>query len=279
MPKKQHIGHNFNNKYLDESGIYRVPPGSTKVNKGFKGNQKIKKILFSEDTKALAPNAFADCKNLTYTNQINMLEQIPEGAFSNTGLRCFSASKNLKSMGDRAFKDCKDLEILILNPGLKEIGMEALSGTKIRILNIVGSLSEITGWWTSNLTYLTRVTIESGVEKILDFAFSYTPLVLISIPKSIIKIALHAFLNCKHLRFIIAEDNNVLRVQSMLPEALKSKVIKKNDYAGLEIIYLNKLSELLLMPTAIVEIIAEFDNNLIFNYMVEENFAGTKRST
>lgn len=277
MHKEQHIGHNFNNKYLDANGTYRMPFLTTKLSKGFKGNTEIKKMVLSEDTTVLDKYAFAGCKNLTVIEQINNLEIIPAGAFSNTGIRHFSAPTNLKSIEARAFKDSKDLEFFRFNRGLKEIGMEALSGTKIRILNIVSSLSEITKDWTSNLAYLTRVTIESGVKKILDFAFSDTPLVLISIPKSIIEIAPNAFFNCKFLRFIIAEDDDVLRVQNMLPKSLKSKVIKKHIFSEYQRLHLSHFSQCWKIPIEIVKYISEYDKDFIFNSMVAKKFAGIKR--
>ena len=106
----------------------------------------------------------------------NGVEEIGNGAFSESRLKRVIIPNSVVKIDDYAFSFCKSLYEITLSDSLKSIG-------KCAFLN----------------TYLLDITIPNGVEVIGEEAFANTKLGKVTIPSSVLEIGKCAFAGCKRI--------------------------------------------------------------------------------
>lgn len=170
-------------------------------------------------------SAFASCSNLTSVELSDLITEIPDSCFQNSGLTSMVMPQYLEKIGANAFGSTK-ITKLYLPSTLSEIGasafvdcnkltsIEGLSNTKIteiktQTFNRCSSLTKVyfpsilktIGFWAFNAcSSLTYVTFGSALEQIDTYAFSYCNRIAnLDFPASLTSIGESAFVGCSSL--------------------------------------------------------------------------------
>lgn len=180
----------------------------------FLGCSSLKEIVLGDKVTKIGKSAFAGCCALESFEGSSVLEKISEGAFENcTSLCAVTVPSGVTQIGRGAFKSCVKLETLNYNATRIE-GIDAFdfifegagaSGNGI-VVNIGSNVEIIPAHLFSspgaNLAPKLRsvsFTAASLVREIGAYAFAYTPLPYISIPRSVSVIGEYAFRYCNSL--------------------------------------------------------------------------------
>lgn len=181
--------------------------------------------LYLPNLNFVGASAFASCSNLTSAELSNVITEIPDSCFQNSGLTSMVMPQYLEKIGASAFASTK-ITKLYLPSTLGEIGasafvdcdkltsIEGLSNTKIteiqtQTFNRCSSLTRVyfpstiktISFWAFNAcSSLTYVTFGSSLEQIDMYAFSYCgKLSSLDFPTSLTTIGMSAFVGCSSL--------------------------------------------------------------------------------
>ena len=117
----------------------------------------------------------------------------------------------LQRIGKNAFRECYSLTNIKLPDSLEEIGAYAFANTRISEITVPGKVKVISERAFNDNSYLTKVVISEGVEKIENLAFGWaTGLRSLSLPSTLQSIGSGAF----------QENNSLRRVE--IPESVTS---------------------------------------------------------
>ena len=122
-------------------------------------------------------NIFDRCTSLEEAVLPSDLKELPDGTFSNTGLKSITLPDGLEVIGKNAFSGATNLKSVTLPDSLEVIGKNAFSGT----------------------ANLKSVTLPDGLEVIGESAFRSGGLTEIVIPDSVTTIEQYAFSGCRYL--------------------------------------------------------------------------------
>lgn len=181
--------------------------------------------LYLPNLTYVGASAFASCSNLTSVELSDLITEIPDSCFQNSGLTSMVMPQYLEKIGANAFGSTK-ITKLYLPSTLSEIGasafvdcnkltsIEGLSNTKIteiktQTFNRCSSLTKVyfpsilktIGFWAFNAcSSLTYVTFGSALEQIDTYAFSYCNRIAnLDFPASLTSIGESAFVGCSSL--------------------------------------------------------------------------------
>ena len=171
----------------DKTGSYVMPNTVTKIAEGAFKRSQLTEVKFSNNVTEIIYETFADCTLLSNV-------ELP---------------KNLKLIGTRAFDGCYSLETIGFPSGLKSIGDAAFCNTSLKEVNIPDSVDEIGG---SAFSYspITRLDLGQGVKTIATYAFYGTNIESLIIPASVTDIGGYAFSEIRIESLVIPE--NVKRI-------------------------------------------------------------------
>ncbi|HBS10858.1 MAG TPA: hypothetical protein DEA28_04015 [Firmicutes bacterium] len=96
----------------------------------FYGCTSLKEIILPSTVSKIADNAFKDCSSLQTLNfkKEDMLVEIGESAFENTGFTSFTLPKNVTILGESAFSDCTKLTSFVWNDKLNSTSRYLFDG-------------------------------------------------------------------------------------------------------------------------------------------------------
>ncbi len=225
--------------------------------------EKIKYVKIPNNIQTIGDFTFANCSNLQFIEISANVENIGKSAFKNCS--------NLKKVFYTGSKDSwNDISIAEENIYLKEAAFfcncinSGLAGDNIFwFLDsggklTVGGLGNMYDFgflsktpWYANRNTVTSVEIESGVERIGNYALSNLPTTIVSIPNTVTSIGKYAFYSCGTMTNIIIPDSvilieeNAFALCTTLKEVLLSnnlEVIPKSLFSssGLESINIPK---------------------------------------
>ena len=86
---------------------------------------------------------FSGCSALKDVELPAGLTEIPEMAFSESGLKSIRIPGSIRVIGAAAFRDCKNLIHLVMEEGVEEVGAEAFLRTRLARTILPASLKKI----------------------------------------------------------------------------------------------------------------------------------------
>jgi len=181
----------------EENPIYFSPKGSNVI---FERTKKrvvsgCNNSILPEDTRIIGKDAFFGRKELHHIDLPSSLEEIEEGAFSQSGLSSLILPESVISLGESVFSGCHELkEVEILCP-LVKIPAHCFKDCFLSVLKLPSSVKKIEEEAFFDCPQLTEVSLPRNITTIEDSAFGNCPL-LTSIDlrlTSLIKIGKRAF--------------------------------------------------------------------------------------
>jgi hypothetical protein len=195
-------------------GACVVPPGVVEICEGaFEDCNRLTNITLPAGLTSIGRYAFSKCSHLAHITLPESLVSIgPWAFFGCSGLTSITLPEGVKSIMNFTFSGCSALTDVTLPMGLDYIGQEAFR----RCHN------------------LTSITLPEGPINIEIGAFSYcSHLSHITLPEGVEKIEQSAFENCSALNTIMVNTSSseeIIRIQNMLPVALRDNVIANPVY-------------------------------------------------
>ena len=177
--------------------IYNGLPVKGIAKRAFKECTSFTKIVLPDSIEYIGVEAFQRCSNLTEIILPEGLKQIPDGAFSGTGLTSITIPSSVVSIGKSAFNYCKSLQNIDLPPHISEISNSCFNQCySLESIIIPEGVTIIEYGAFYECTSLSSVSLpESLVE--LQGAFAYcTSLKTITIPKNAENVHASEFAGC-----------------------------------------------------------------------------------
>lgn len=292
--KLDYIGESaFENSEL----IDLILPESIKIigSRAFSNNKITRSLNINEDLESLGSYAFSSTmfkevlideyssleKILEFTfynskNQKislpNTITEIERFAFRNSSVEeIISKSLELKIIGDYAFDQAANIKTINLGNKLISLGRYAFSETaslvEINIPNTLEVINKFT-FLRSNINYL-NIEEESNLSLIDDSSFKDSKLVRITLPNSLIKLGIDAFMNTSQLESINLPSSIEFIGSQIFTNSAINEVVIDNDFS------LERFSSSMFSNTynlkdfTIPDSIKLLDNGQFFNSAIE----------
>lgn len=171
-----------------------VLAGTDVPERAFYGFQGLEEVIFHSAVDSVGINAFSQCQNLVSVELAHGVQQIGEGAFSNTALQNIVLPYGLTEIGAFAFM-YTPLQSVAFPDSLEFLGQQAFEASSVTEVQMNGAqLAEIPARAFADCQNLQTVVIENTlVKRIADGAFSNTVITNVSFPKTIESIGANAF--------------------------------------------------------------------------------------
>lgn len=178
-------------------------------NEVFANCTNLEDVEIGESVAVLGNKMFANCSNLKNITLPELITEIPNLAFSFTGLTEIVIPKNVAKIGQQAFINCRDLISVTIGDSVTSIGYGAFSScsslTSIVIPNSVTSIGNSAFSYCSSLT---EIVIPNRVTEISSSTFEgCSSLTEIVIPNSVTKIGEEAISFCNNLTNLTIPDS------------------------------------------------------------------------
>lgn len=193
-------------------GEITIPVEITEIgNYAFYYNDKITKVVFSDNIKVINSYAFYNCtelKNIVFPGE---LQSIGSYTFYNCdNLYKINLPESFTTIYSYAFSSCQKLNEVNLPPSLTSIGNYAFAEcTELQYVNLANTkVTYIYDCLFSNCKSLKEIELPDTVNSISSYAFKdCIELEKITIPKSTTSIEFSAFNNCPKIHYYIDELN------------------------------------------------------------------------
>ena len=195
---------------MDENGTVTIPDNVTEIGAGAFANEGLKTIIIPGTVKKIQANAFA----------------------YNSTLETVIMQEGVEEIGTRAFQYCGELKEVYMPESLKDIGEATFYQNKnLREIKIPSNIKTIEYAVFCGCTNLIKVTLNQGLEKIGDRAFSNTGFQEIVLPSTISYIGTDVFTNNTKLDKMDIEGNEPKYIyeQGMLMPKEKNKILFLSD--------------------------------------------------
>ncbi len=168
----------------------------------FRNCSKLQSVKLSENIVTIPYLCFAYCPALESVKFGSKLVSVDESAFISSGIKQLEFPDAFRTMDKSAFANCTKLTKVIFDPAIQLIGESAFAGctslkeTNFDTLKLNGTLT-LDRYSFAN-TGLVSVHIPSGVDAIDSYSFNECrDLTEITIPETVTRIGVHAFLDSK----------------------------------------------------------------------------------
>lgn len=153
--------------------------------RAFENCSKLQSISLPDSVQTIEENGFAYCKNLGAVDFGNVLKEIDNYAFCDSGVTRVRIPNSTTAVGASAFSGCDSLNEVTLGSGLKGIERGVFS----------------------NCSNLKQIEIPDNITYISDEAFMDAGLTSVEIPDSVTSIGEEAFYGCGSLKKAVIGNN------------------------------------------------------------------------
>lgn len=183
------------------------------------------------------------------------VSSIGKSAFWGTKLKTITIPGSVETIAESAFFKCEDLETVIIQDGVKFIGKAAFEEcTNLKTVKLPETLIKIKREAFFHCDNLNSIKLPDSIERLEDIFFNLTSP---NIPKSIKKIGMFVFCNCRINTEIIIPEGVKIISKSAFRFVLATKITipKSVEYIGKEAFYGCKNLEtvILLNPNTEIE--------------------------
>jgi hypothetical protein len=204
--------------FEDESNLKRIDDSA------FRGSG-LKLIRIPKSVEFVGKGCFYKCESLIeviFEDESN-LKRIDDSAFRGSGLKSIRIPKSVEFLGKNCFRWCHSLiEVIFEDESeLKRIDDDSFHGSRLKLIRIPKSVEFLGKYCFYECKSLIEVIFErnsslkeivlSELKRIDEFAFSFTGLKSIRIPKSVEFVGKKCFSNCQSLIEVIFERNSSLK--------------------------------------------------------------------
>ena len=172
----------------------------------FKDCKELESVHISSDVDIIGPRAFLRCEKLTQIEFSGQISKICEGAFASTGIVEIELPTGMDEISGSLFLNCDKLVRIVIPDGVTKIGESAFKNCSSLVsVTMPNSLREIEQGVFVCCRGLKEITIPGGVEKIGKYAFEYSGLTSLIIPKSVKEVGFYITFGCDDMVFIGCE--------------------------------------------------------------------------
>ncbi len=196
----------------------------------FRGCKSLKEVRFNKQIRTVGDSVFRDCINLERVIVENGDIEIGERAFENCAkLTAVSLPDSMAEIYGGVFNSCKSLESIKLPESLIVLGESSFADcVKLKEIVIPRNVTKIDDMVFNGCTSLERIVFEGAVQKFGKNTFKdCLALKRIEIPASVIFMGMSPFRGCKNLAEIVADpkSKSYKTVDNVLFNKSKSKLI------------------------------------------------------
>lgn len=242
-------------KYRGEKTEVTLPLGIREIGRGaFAGNAKLERIVIPGSVKLIAdgafrdckklgvvdfrvrempnlseiaPNAFANCEQLTYIWFPHTLKKIGNHSFVNcSALTEITIPGGVECLEESAFGGCSRLRTVILKNGVRELGKNVFAGCEhLETVKLPDTLKKIGAYAFSECKELRSAQMPDGLEEIGSLAFAFCKKLAVKKPAGLKVEGEKAYQGC--LSVTMAETSLKMKTKNT-QEQKTEKVEEKN---------------------------------------------------
>ena len=248
-------------KYRGEKTEVTLPLGIREIGRGaFAGNAKLERIVIPGSVKLIAdgafrdckklgvvdfrvrempnlseiaPNAFANCEQLTYIWFPHTLKKIGNHSFVNcSALTEITIPGGVECLEESAFGGCSRLRTVILKNGVRELGKNVFAGCEhLETVKLPDTLKKIGAYAFSECKELRSAQMPDGLEEIGSLAFAFCKKLAVKKPAGLKVEGEKAYQSC--LSVTIAETS--LKMKTKNTQEQKTEKIEEKNIRELKI--------------------------------------------
>lgn len=202
--------------------------------RAFENCSKLQSISLPDSVQTIEENGFAYCKNLGAVDFGNVLKEIDNYAFCDSGVTRVRIPNSTTAVGASAFSGCDSLNEVTLGSGLKGIERGVFS----------------------NCSNLKQIEIPDNITYISDEAFMDAGLTSVEIPDSVTSIGFGAFYGCESLKKVVIGNNLAYIADNAFTSCALTEIMwgGKVEKIGTESFSNNKNLTTVSLPNSITEI-------------------------
>ena len=202
--------------------------------RAFENCSKLQSISLPDSVQTIEENGFAYCKNLGAVDFGNVLKEIDNYAFCDSGVTRVRIPNSTTAVGASAFSGCDSLNEVTLGSGLKGIERGVFS----------------------NCSNLKQIEIPDNITYISDEAFMDAGLTSVEIPDSVTSIGFGAFYGCESLKKVVIGNNLAYIADNAFTSCALTEIMwgGKVEKIGTESFSNNKNLTTVSIPNSVTEI-------------------------
>ena len=202
--------------------------------RAFENCSKLQSISLPDSVQTIEENGFAYCKNLGAVDFGNVLKEIDNYAFCDSGVTRVRIPNSTTAVGASAFSGCDSLNEVTLGSGLKGIERGVFS----------------------NCSNLKQIEIPDNITYISDEAFMDAGLTSVEIPDSVTSIGFGAFYGCESLKKVVIGNNLAYIADNAFTSCALTEIMwgGKVEKIGTESFSNNKNLTTVSIPNSVAEI-------------------------
>ena len=202
--------------------------------RAFENCSKLQSISLPDSVQTIEENGFAYCKNLGAVDFGNVLKEIDNYAFCDSGVTRVRIPNSTTAVGASAFSGCDSLNEVTLGSGLKGIERGVFS----------------------NCSNLKQIEIPDNITYISDEVFMDAGLTSVEIPDSVTSIGFGAFYGCESLKKVVIGNNLAYIADNAFTSCALTEIMwgGKVEKIGTESFSNNKNLTTVSIPNSVTEI-------------------------
>ncbi len=190
-------------------GVIEIGGGEALANNGLNYNNTITKVVIPDSVTKIGMCAFYMSSGLSEINIPENVTTIGQGAFSDCdSLSEIRIPESTTTIGMEAFSFCRNLSKINIPESVTTIGGNAFLGTPwLKAKDAESDLVIVNNILISARNAKGEVIVPEGVTKLAGSSMSFSAIIKVTLPESLIEIGGSAFTSCGKLKEVYMKDN------------------------------------------------------------------------